>query len=1062
MELLVYKASAGSGKTFTLTVEYITKLINDTQAYRRILAVTFTNKATTEMKERILSQLYGIWKEEDDSKAYFNEVKKRINFSDEEIRQRAGKALFNIIHDYNYFRVETIDSFFQSVMRNLARELGLNLNLNVELNNQEVLSESVDSLIENLNPNSQVLFWLLDYINEKILEERNWNVAHEVKAFGRNIFDEKYIEMGKELRKNMKNPHYIADYRKELQKLQKEALEQMKGFYEQFHSILEENGLTVNDLSYKSTGIASYFNKLNDGYLRDDAFNARAQNSYESAEAWCSKSSPHKELIISLAASQLQPLLHTAEKYRQQNNRIVQSCYLSLAHLNQLQLLNSISEEVQRQNRENNRFLLSETNALLHNIIQEDDSSFVFEKIGSNIQHVMIDEFQDTSRMQWANFQILLLEGLSQGKDSLIVGDVKQSIYRWRNGDWSLLNNLGKDSSFPYPVRIETLKTNRRSESNIILFNNLFFRGAVGYLNDIYKEELKKDCIELLDAYKDVEQESPKKTRIGYIKTSLIDTKESEFTYEEETLFQMKEQIDWLVENGVALKDMAILVRKNKTIPLIADYFQNETNYTIVSDEAFQLRASVAINLIIDAIQYLLNAENTIVKAQLVVSYQHKVKKNKIPLEALLDKDSNTLIPSEFLNHMEELKLMPLYELIEQLFILFELDQLTNQEAYLFTFFDSVSHYLESHSSDLAQFINYWDERLSIQTIPSGDIDGIRILSIHKSKGLEFHTVLIPFCDWNLEVETRVGNLVWCTPNTPPFNKLNIVPINYSDRMNESIYKEDYFNERLHLWIDNLNILYVAFTRAGKNLILWGKQNKRNSVSELLNETLPKLHLTAGLWSEEEQIFELGEICASEMKKEEKTSNNPITHPRAPITLTMQSIPPSIEFRQSNRSDDFIQEAGGETERPLQFIDRGQLLHTLFSQIRTLSDIEPAIEQLLFEGIIESQEEEKEIRKLTNDAFATPQVKQWFSEDWKVLNEASILFQTKGKLEQRRPDRIMIGKDKVIIIDFKFGQPLKRYNKQMKEYINLLLAMGYAQVEGYLWYVMHQEIEQIQ
>ena len=1064
MELLVYKASAGSGKTFTLTVEYIAKLINDTSSYRHILAVTFTNKATTEMKERILSQLYGIWKNELESDAYFNEVKKRITLPDGEIRKRAGEALFNIIHDYNYFRVETIDSFFQSVIRNLARELGLNLNLNVELKNKEVLSESVDSLIEKLSPGSHILRWLLDYIHEKIQDERYWNISQEVKSFGNNIFDEKYIELGKVLREKMRNPQFIANIKKELVAIRTEALEQMKGFYDQFHSILSQNGLTVDDLAYKATGIASYFNKLNNGELLNETLNTRAQNCLNNASAWSTKKAPNKDQIIQLAEQRLIPLLQDAEEFRNKNNIIVQSCTLSLAHLNQLQLLNSINEEVQNQNRKNNRFLLSETNALLHDIIKEEDSSFVFEKIGSNIKHVMIDEFQDTSRMQWDNFQILLMEGLSQGYDSLIVGDVKQSIYRWRNGDWTLLNNLGVEK-FPYPIRIETLKTNRRSESNIISFNNHFFIKAVNYLNTIYTEELGEDCQPLLSAYSDVIQESPKKEKKGFVKASFIDSKESDYSYEELTILQMKEQIDELVAKGVQLKDIAILVRKNKAIPPIADYFQKETHYTIVSDEAFQLKASIAINVLIDAIRFLVNPENTIVRAQLLVTYQNKVKNEALDLDTLLSNDARFYLPNDFLDQKDELKLMPLYELLEQLYNLFNLDKLANQEAYLFSFFDAVSHYLESNSSDLGLFIQYWDEILSLKTIPSGDIDGIRILSIHKSKGLEFHTVLIPFCDWNLEVESPTGNLIWCAPEYEPFNHLDIVPINYSSRMSESIYKDDYLEERLHLWIDNLNILYVAFTRAGKNLILWGQQNKKNTVSELLIETLSSLQIgtesSSTYWNNEENIFTYGEVCSSQSETTNKESTNPITQTKNPIDITMQSMTPNIQFRQSNRSADFIEEAGGETELSSQFIDRGQLLHTLFSEIKTLEDIEPAITKLLFEGIIESVEEEEKIRKITQEAFNQPIVKEWFSDQWNILNESAILFKSKDTYQQRRPDRVMIKNDQVVVIDFKFGQPHKKYNSQIKEYINLLIAMGYSNVKGYIWYVLNKQIEEI-
>ena len=466
-ELIVYKASAGSGKTFTLAVEYIKLLIRNPRAYRQILAVTFTNKATAEMKERILSQLYGIQIGDPDSDAYLKRIIAETGHSEDEIRTTAGIALGYMLHDYSRFRVETIDSFFQSVMRNLARELELSPNLNIELNNVEVLSDAVDSMIEKLGPNSPVLVWLLDYIDERIADDKRWNVSDEIKSFGRNIFDEGYIEKGDGLRRRLRDPNVIHNYRKILKEMETAALEQMKEFAQQFENVLSSQSLKPTDLKNGAKGIGSYFNKLKNGILGDEIVNATVIKCLDDETNWAAKTSKQYTDIILLASSILMPLLQNAEQYRSRNNRIVNSCRLSTQHLNKVRLLTNIDEEVRQLNRENNRFLLSDTNALLHQLVKDGDSSFVFEKIGTNIRNVMIDEFQDTSRMQWDNFKLLLLEGLSQGADSLIVGDVKQSIYRWRNGDWGILNGLNKQLRY-FSIRTETLKTNRRSETNTI------------------------------------------------------------------------------------------------------------------------------------------------------------------------------------------------------------------------------------------------------------------------------------------------------------------------------------------------------------------------------------------------------------------------------------------------------------------------------------------------------------------------------------------------------------------------------------------------------------------
>lgn len=445
-QLLVYKASAGSGKTFTLAVRYICQLIEDPRAYRRILAVTFTNKATAEMKSRILEQLYGLAHNLKSSEGYLNELHKLTGKSRDEIQKSAGEALRNIIHDYSRFRIETIDSFFQSVMKNLARELELGANLNIELNNKDVLSDAVDSMIENLNRKSPVLGWLLEYIEEQIENDKRWDVSKDIKKFGENIFNEEYIEKGDGLRNKLSDPTFIPDFRKRLKQKLEDALEIMKGFKEQFYGILETNGLSVENLSYGNSGIANYFNKLSIGELRDEKILGSRFGKYlADSESWVKKAAKGRDFIINVVESELRPILIDAEKMRPIQKTTINSCKLTLKYINNLRLLANIDLEVRELNQRNNRFLLSDTNALLHGLISKGDATFVYEKIGTNIDTVMIDEFQDTSRMQWENFHLLLEECLSQKEGSLIVGDIKQSIYRWRNGDWKILANIKHD-----------------------------------------------------------------------------------------------------------------------------------------------------------------------------------------------------------------------------------------------------------------------------------------------------------------------------------------------------------------------------------------------------------------------------------------------------------------------------------------------------------------------------------------------------------------------------------------------------------------------------------------
>ncbi len=1070
MELLVYKASAGSGKTFTLAVEYIKHLVLNPRAYRQILAVTFTNKATAEMKERILGQLYGIWKGDPASEPYRKRLAEMTApyISTDELPYRAGMALQYMLHDYSRFRVETIDSFFQSVMKNLARELELSPNLNIELNNTEVLDEAVDSLIEKLTPTSPVLAWLLDYINERIADDKRWNVSNEIKSFGRNILDENYMERGEGLRRSLQDSSLLTTYKKTLHDKETEALEQMKAFYDAFEAELDAHQLNMDDLKGGSRGIGSYFRKLRAGKLNDkDVMNATLQGCLTDAENWAARNAPRRADILSLAKQTLIPMLQEAERMRPQRNRQINTCRLTRQHLNKLQLLNHIDEEMRTLNREKNRFLLSDTNALLHKLVREGDSSFVFEKIGATLKNVMIDEFQDTSRMQWDNFRLLLLEGLSQGEDSLIVGDVKQSIYRWRNGDWRILNGIEKDMgrTLPFRIRVETLKTNRRSETRIIHFNNQLFRRAVEALNEMHRAELGMDCLPLEHAYADVEQLSAREEEKGYVKVQFLEP-DKETSYTQMTLEALGQEVERLRETGVRLNDMAILVRKNKNIPPIADYFDQELHLPVVSDEAFRLDASPAINLLMDALRYLSNPEDSLSLASLLMTYQMQIKGCTTSPDEWLNEDRESLLPPDFVQRKEELRLMPLYELLEELVNLLELQRLEKQEAYLFAFFDAVSQYLQDNPSELEGFIRHWEEKLCMKTIPSGELEGIRIFSIHKSKGLEFHTVLIPFCDWKLENETN-NQLVWCSPPVAPYNQLELVPVNYSGAMAESIYREDYLTERLQLWVDNLNLLYVAFTRAGKNLIVWSRKGQKRTMSELLSGALPSMaQQTGDTWEEAEGLYEKGEPCASaiptERTQQPDASPNRLTQKATRQLVQMVSTRHDVSFKQSNPSADFI--AGvDEATSPYRFIDRGRLLHRVFSAIRTREDVEEAISRLTFEGIIARKETEEEIRNLVDRALRLPQVKEWYDGSWTLFNECDIIWMEGGELKNRRPDRVMMRDGEIVVVDFKFGKPRKAYYSQVQEYLRLLTRMGYDKnrLQGYLWYVEEGRIEKI-
>ena len=1084
--LTVYKASAGSGKTFTLASEYITLVVKNPQDYKKILAVTFTNKATQEMKTRILSQLYGIAHKLPDSQAYYEQVLQKTGFPELTIRENAAEALSLLTHHYNEFRVQTIDAFFQSVLRNLARELNLTANLRIDLNDEQVEAQAVDELINSLEEGEEVLTWIRDYIDKNIEDDKGWNVIGQIKDFGKNIFKDFYKEHKAELDNRFREESFFDDFITDLRKIRKESPKKVK---EQAGKLLQKISDAGVDIGYFIKGLCGYITKQFENEPTDDGPSANVLKCLDSPDNWLLKKCPagEKERISTLISESWYDDLLLLEQYRKECWKEYQSSNLTLKHLSQLRLLHAISETVDEINKDTNRFMLSNTQSLLSTLMKDTDTPFVFEKMGAYLKHIMIDEFQDTSTIQWTNFRKLLDNCMAQIEShNLIVGDVKQSIYRWRQGDWKLLNNIEYDFS-EEQIKIEPLETNYRSEENIIRFNNAFFTQAVIQTVKELESDDIKGASQLIEAYKEIEQKPRKDDGKGSVHIKLFPyDKKAVSEYYENVLNELVSNICELLNRGYKQKDIAILVRSKGVIQDIADKFQSEfgTDVSIVSDEAFQLDASLAVNVIIAALQLLTHPDDKLTEGKLVKLYQQQVIQTDRDNNALFvdegERELKSFLPSGYVNKFDFLLRLSLVDLVDEIYSLFNLGSLEGQSAYVCTFYDTLNEYLRDHPADIDDFIEEWEDSLSSNTIQSDEVDGIRLITIHKSKGLEYDNVLIPFCDWGLE--KTVGNTIWCPGDNKekPYGELPLIPIDFSKKMIGTVFEDDYKEEHLQNTVDNMNLLYVAFTRAGKNLFITGKKASKTTFTKLQNgntatdrsqiiqlviddlaNELPGATIDdAG--DKEAISFYFGTLldCEQRVDKEKSTENpfelTPKTH-----KLKIETFPHPVSFRQSNKSHDFINGEDIDPSDAKRYIKVGNILHQLFSTILTEDDIEPRLKELEQEGVIYNDEvTSKELQNKIANALMNEKVKDWFSSRWKLFNECTILDYDKesGDIHEHRPDRVMTDGKEIIVVDFKFGKPREEYHEQVQRYMTLLMRMGYEKVSGYIWYVVRNEI----
>jgi len=1050
-ELKIYKASAGSGKTYTLALEYIRELVcsRNEDAYQYILAVTFTNDATSEMKERILAELYGLAFNTPDSKKFLASLQKSLhesnkNLSSEEIQNRSRSILNHILANYSRLNIITIDSFFQHVLRNLARELGTGSRFNLEMDTEKVLSKASQAIIEKASQKeySQLLDWLTTYIQQKLSEAKSWNIEKEIVDFSRCIYNEYFQENEPVLREQLiNNPKIFQELNKEQRKRQKFIQDALAKSCERYNELLSEYNIDAGEIS-NGKEIPTFLNKA--AKTPDDvSISNRMLGRLETSDNWIKKTSKQKDEILWLAEKELMPLLAGAigniSEYK--TSRIITK------NLHQLGLVWYIREEIVQQNKANNRFILSDTSRFLNQMIDKSDAPFIYEKIGASIHHVMIDEFQDTSRLQWENFKVLLEEIIAQDNFSLIVGDVKQSIYRWRNGNWRILSDLHKE----FPAQQKTLEKNYRSQEVIVDFNNQFFSTSAAFLDTYTRKEFKQESPFLTSYDESTKQEAHHSNGKGFVSLDFIPTKGEDSSYDDLMQETVLEKLILLHEKGIPAEEICILCRKNKHIIQLGEYLaiQREIhpelaqdNYlNVVSNEAFQLNSSLSIRIIIEILRLIADPNNTIARAQL--DYYLNQIGTKIDLE----------------ERREELASMPLIFIVSELYVCLNLSRLEGETSYLFAFYDALFKYLNDHPSDIPQFLEYWDEKLFKNTISTGEgVKGIRAMTIHRSKGLQFHSVIVPYCDWKFKSKETI---VWCGAKSGYYD-LNLLPVSYSKGMKDSIFEEEYIEETLFTWMDNLNELYVAFTRAEDNLFILSKEGEiKNNLSTAAHLLYAGIGSFVEAWDKESNHFEKGAIETYQPQEIKDNKNeNPLrqTPPPLPTKFISHSVKnEKIIFRQSNQSREFLF-----PDRPTkeQYVAHGNIMHKLFEQINTLDDIDSSIQTLIMEGVIVPEKAE-EYRKDIISAIEESNVEHWFSGKSINYHEATILLEEDGEVIQKRPDRILFSPEQTTVIDFKFGIPHKKYHKQVRQYMDLLESMNYPNVKGFLWYAEERIVEAV-
>ncbi|SIS39108.1 ATP-dependent exoDNAse (exonuclease V) beta subunit (contains helicase and exonuclease domains) [Zobellia uliginosa] len=1010
----IYNASAGSGKTHTLTKEYLKIVLSPGDRFSKILAITFTNKAVNEMKHRILDSLFkfGQVKDEAEAPALFLDLMKELGIDAAELRQRSKQTLKQILHNYAFFDISTIDKFTHRLIRTFAKDLKLPQNFEVVLDTDLLLDEAVAKLVHKAGTDKQLTQVLLDFALEKIDDDKSWDIAYDLGNIGKLLFRENHAEHLQNLRD--KNIDDFLGLKKTLRSRIKASQESLVGFADLALQLIEQNGLEFPD--FTRSYFPKFMEKIASGDLAID-FNAGWKQNFDDAVLYNKSTAEATKATL----DDLHPQF--SEIFNKIKHTFYELSFLKNAYSNlvPLTVLNAIQREVKNLQNERDQLSIAEFNTIISKEIRNQPAPFIYERLGEKYRHYFVDEFQDTSTLQWNNLIPLIghaLEGedLQGNKGSLfLVGDAKQAIYRWRGGRAEQFLDLVNKTASPFaiPAETESLPTNWRSYDEVIKFNNDFFTATSPFLNNamynaMFVEGNRQGC---------------NSKQGGTVQLKFID-KDDDKTKDEQYCEEVLATIAAVIEKKYGYEDICILVRGNRQGVLLADFLTQEQIPTI-SSESLLLNSSDRVRFLADLIGYIGNPENLEIAYNLLTFLSKGSQSRHQYISGHL-KRLPELLKNEFGLDVEELKELSVYDGMER--VIRQCNLVEGSDAYVTFFMDFVLETEQKEGTGIQAFLNLWEKKKGKLSISAPDnIDAVRIMTVHKSKGLEFPIVIFPFANEN--IYKRMDKKIWLPLNAEAFDGFEEILV--TEKKEVENYGEEaariYSEEEHKMELDALNLLYVALTRAEKALYVISEkdlargQHKTDYYSGLFIEYLKG----KGLWSDDELTYAFGELEEA---------------PEVHQTKALRKI--DYSFTHKDRSGFKILTRSGmlwDTDRETA-ISKGNLIHYILGCIETEEDIEAALNKAVRQGEIEKQEID-EVRGKLERIVKHPKLNTYYIKGNTVKNEKDIIT-AEGQIV--RPDRIVINGNRATLIDYKTGKANPKYKEQLYFYADALTNMGYV------------------